>query len=168
MTGLILAMLVFGAPVSNNAAAKQAFDAVAEQRDQCNAITLDDAKTLATNLKKRIVALEELHRATINPARDLIRGPRAGHARRVGKGVEPLAASLRAARTVLANRDLGRMQLSWAGSMAGEFLALVALGVYAYDAGKEGQIAEGIKVNGVDVGGMSSSQARRYPASSPT
>jgi hypothetical protein len=34
-------------------------------------------------------------------------------------------------------------------------------GVYAYDAGKEGQIAEGIKVNGVDVGGMSSSQARR-------
>jgi lipoprotein-anchoring transpeptidase ErfK/SrfK len=34
-------------------------------------------------------------------------------------------------------------------------------GVYAYDAGKEGQIAEGIKVNGVDVGGMSESQARR-------
>src|SRR5690349_20404543 len=34
-------------------------------------------------------------------------------------------------------------------------------GVYAYDSGKEGQIAEGIKVNGVDVGGMSESQARR-------
>src|SRR5919107_5155247 len=33
-------------------------------------------------------------------------------------------------------------------------------GVYAYDQGKEGQIAEGIKVNGVDVGGMSESQAR--------
>ena len=33
-------------------------------------------------------------------------------------------------------------------------------GVYAYDRGKEGQIAEGIKVNGVDVGGMSESRAR--------
>src|SRR3954447_19331854 len=40
-------------------------------------------------------------------------------------------------------------------------LLAAAGGVYAYDAGKEGQIAEGIKVNGVDVGGMSSSQARR-------
>jgi hypothetical protein len=44
-------------------------------------------------------------------------------------------------------------------------ILLVALlagagGVYAYDQGKEGQIAEGIKVNGVDVGGMSASQAR--------
>ncbi len=33
-------------------------------------------------------------------------------------------------------------------------------GVYAYDQGKEGQIAEGIKVNGVDVGGLSASKAR--------
>jgi hypothetical protein len=33
-------------------------------------------------------------------------------------------------------------------------------GVYAYDQGKEGQIAEGIKVNGVDVGGLSASRAR--------
>ena len=33
-------------------------------------------------------------------------------------------------------------------------------GVYAYDQGKDGQIAEGIKVNGVDVGGLSASQAR--------
>ena len=33
-------------------------------------------------------------------------------------------------------------------------------GVYAYDQGKESQIAEGIKVNGVDVGGMSESEAR--------
>jgi vancomycin resistance protein YoaR len=33
-------------------------------------------------------------------------------------------------------------------------------GVYADDAGKEGQIAEGIKVDGVDVGGLSASQAR--------
>jgi hypothetical protein len=33
-------------------------------------------------------------------------------------------------------------------------------GVFAYDQGKEGQIAEGIKVNGVDVGGLSASQAR--------
>ncbi len=33
-------------------------------------------------------------------------------------------------------------------------------GVYAYDQGKEGQIAEGIKVNGVDVGGLTASQAR--------
>ena len=34
-------------------------------------------------------------------------------------------------------------------------------GVYAYDQGKDGEIAEGIKVNGVDVGGMSESRARR-------
>jgi len=33
-------------------------------------------------------------------------------------------------------------------------------GVYAFDQGKEGQIAEGIKVNGVDVGGLTASQAR--------
>ena len=33
-------------------------------------------------------------------------------------------------------------------------------GVYAYDQGKDGEIAEGIKVNGVDVGGLSASQAR--------
>jgi lipoprotein-anchoring transpeptidase ErfK/SrfK len=33
-------------------------------------------------------------------------------------------------------------------------------GVYAYDQGKEGQIAEGIQVNGVDVGGLSAGQAR--------
>ena len=33
-------------------------------------------------------------------------------------------------------------------------------GVYAYDQGKEGQIADGIKVNGVDVGGLSASKAR--------
>jgi lipoprotein-anchoring transpeptidase ErfK/SrfK len=44
-------------------------------------------------------------------------------------------------------------------------ILLVALlagagGVYAYDQGKEGEIAEGIKVNGVDVGGLSASQAR--------
>ncbi|HKG64978.1 MAG TPA: L,D-transpeptidase family protein [Solirubrobacteraceae bacterium] len=44
-------------------------------------------------------------------------------------------------------------------------ILLVALlagagGVYAFDQGKEGQIAEGIKVNGVDVGGLSASQAR--------
>jgi lipoprotein-anchoring transpeptidase ErfK/SrfK len=41
-------------------------------------------------------------------------------------------------------------------------VALLATGggVYAYDHGKDGQIAEGIKVNGVDVGGLSASQAR--------
>ena len=41
-------------------------------------------------------------------------------------------------------------------------VALLATGggVYAYDQGKDGQIAEGIKVNGVDVGGLSASQAR--------
>src|SRR4051812_1928422 len=49
-------------------------------------------------------------------------------------------------------------------------LALVAIlvvallatggGVYAYDRGKDGQIAEGIKVDGVDVGGLNASQAR--------
>ena len=41
-------------------------------------------------------------------------------------------------------------------------VALLATGggVYAYDQGKDGQIAEGIKVNGVDVGGLTASQAR--------
>ena len=41
-------------------------------------------------------------------------------------------------------------------------VALLATGggVYAYDQGKDGQIAEGIKVNGVEVGGLSASQAR--------
>lgn len=41
-------------------------------------------------------------------------------------------------------------------------VALLATGggVYAYDQGKDGQIAEGIKVNGVDVGGLSASKAR--------
>jgi lipoprotein-anchoring transpeptidase ErfK/SrfK len=41
-------------------------------------------------------------------------------------------------------------------------VALLATGggVYAFDRGKDGQIAEGIKVNGVDVGGLDASQAR--------
>src|SRR5215208_1106949 len=39
-------------------------------------------------------------------------------------------------------------------------LLAAAGGVYAFDKGKEGQIAEGIKVNGVDVGGLSASAAR--------
>src|SRR5690242_8537141 len=39
-------------------------------------------------------------------------------------------------------------------------LLAAAGGVYAYDKGKEGQIAEGVKVNGVDVGGMSTAAAR--------
>jgi len=33
-------------------------------------------------------------------------------------------------------------------------------GVFAYDQGKEGQIAEGVKVNGVDVGGLGADAAR--------
>jgi lipoprotein-anchoring transpeptidase ErfK/SrfK len=40
-------------------------------------------------------------------------------------------------------------------------LLAAAGGVYAYDKGNDGQIAEGIKVNGVDVGGMSAPAARR-------
>jgi lipoprotein-anchoring transpeptidase ErfK/SrfK len=44
-------------------------------------------------------------------------------------------------------------------------LLIVALlvgagGVYAYDSGKDGEIAEGVRVNGVDVGGLSADQAR--------
>jgi lipoprotein-anchoring transpeptidase ErfK/SrfK len=39
-------------------------------------------------------------------------------------------------------------------------LLAAAGGVYAYDKGKDGQIAEGIKVNGVAVGGMPASAAR--------
>ena len=40
-------------------------------------------------------------------------------------------------------------------------LLAAAGGVYAYDKGKDGQIAQGIKVNGVDVGGMSTAAARQ-------
>src|SRR4051794_776727 len=40
-------------------------------------------------------------------------------------------------------------------------LLAAAGGVYAYDKGKEGQIAQGVKVNGVDVGGMSTAAARQ-------
>jgi hypothetical protein len=49
--------------------------------------------------------------------------------------VKALTDSLSAARIVFRNRDLARVELSWAGSMAGEFLSIVALGVYAYEAG---------------------------------
>jgi len=35
-----------------------------------------------------------------------------------------------------------------------------AAAVYAYDDGQDGQIAEGVRVNGVDVGGMSAGEAR--------
>lgn len=49
--------------------------------------------------------------------------------------VKALADSLNAARVVFRNRDLARVELSWAGSMAGESLSVVALGVYAYEAG---------------------------------
>jgi MFS family permease len=49
--------------------------------------------------------------------------------------LKALTDSLSAARTVFRNRDLARVELSWAGSMSGEFLSIVALGVYAYQAG---------------------------------
>jgi MFS family permease len=49
--------------------------------------------------------------------------------------MKALADSLSAARIVFRNRDLARVELSWAGSMSGEFLSIVALGVYAYQAG---------------------------------
>ncbi len=39
-------------------------------------------------------------------------------------------------------------------------LLLAAVGVYAYDASQDGQIAKGVKVGGVDVGGMNANQAR--------
>lgn len=46
-----------------------------------------------------------------------------------------LPESLRAARSVFRNRDLATLELSWAGSMSGEYLSVVALGVYAYETG---------------------------------
>jgi MFS family permease len=49
--------------------------------------------------------------------------------------MKALTDSLSAARIVFRNRDLARVELSWAGSMSGEFLSIVALGVYAYQAG---------------------------------
>src|SRR5215213_7425867 len=39
-------------------------------------------------------------------------------------------------------------------------LLAVAGGVYAYDSGREDQIAEGVEVGGVDVGGLTSAQAK--------
>jgi MFS family permease len=53
----------------------------------------------------------------------------------VGRPLSALGESLTAARAVFRNRDLARVELSWAGSMSGEFLCVVALGVYAYRAG---------------------------------
>jgi MFS family permease len=49
--------------------------------------------------------------------------------------LKALTDSLSAARTAFRNRDLARVELSWAGSMSGEFLSIVALGVYAYQTG---------------------------------
>jgi MFS family permease len=53
----------------------------------------------------------------------------------VGRVISALTDSLSAARTVFQNRDLARVQISWAGSMFGEFLSFVAFGVYAYEVG---------------------------------
>jgi len=46
-----------------------------------------------------------------------------------------LTQSLGAACRVFRNRGLARVEISWAGSMCGEFLSIVAFGVYAYQAG---------------------------------
>ena len=46
-----------------------------------------------------------------------------------------LAESLRAFRAVFANPNLRRIELAWAGSETGKWLYLIALLVYAYDAG---------------------------------
>ena len=48
---------------------------------------------------------------------------------------ERLAASARSLEAVFRNRDLRRLQLAWAGSIAGNWSYLIALTVYAYDAG---------------------------------
>jgi MFS family permease len=55
---------------------------------------------------------------------------------------ERLAASARSFAAVFGNRDLRRLQLAWAGSIAGHWSYLVALAVYAYDQG--GAAAVGI------------------------
>src|SRR4051794_3480226 len=39
-------------------------------------------------------------------------------------------------------------------------LLVGAVAVYAYDASQDGQIAKGVKVGGIDVGGMNANQAR--------
>jgi len=44
-------------------------------------------------------------------------------------------------------------------------LAVGAVAVYAYDSSREDQIADGVSIGGVDVGGMSASQAREVLAS---
>jgi hypothetical protein len=40
-------------------------------------------------------------------------------------------------------------------------LLLAAVGAYAYDGSQKDQIADGVTIGGVDVGGMSESQAKR-------
>src|SRR5262245_10711237 len=51
------------------------------------------------------------------------------------------------------------------------FVAFLALGgiagVYFYDQSKKDQIAEGVKVNGVDIGGLTRAQAARKPSATP-
>ncbi|MDQ3992018.1 MAG: MFS transporter, partial [Actinomycetota bacterium] len=46
-----------------------------------------------------------------------------------------LTGSFSAFRAALARPDLRRVQLAWAGSTSGEFVSIVALGVFAYQAG---------------------------------
>ena len=46
-----------------------------------------------------------------------------------------LSGSTSAVRSALANRDLRRIELAWAAATSGEFVAFVAIGLFAYQAG---------------------------------
>ena len=52
--------------------------------------------------------------------------------------------SLAALRAALAQPQLRRVQLAWAGSTSGEFIALVALGLFAYEAGGATAVGEDV------------------------
>ena len=53
-----------------------------------------------------------------------------------------LSGSLTALQSAVAHPQLRRVQLAWAGSTSGEFVAIVALGVFAYDARQATDLVE--------------------------
>lgn len=58
----------------------------------------------------------------------------------MGAGRRHLAESVAAFKGALANPDLRRLQLAWAGSVVGHWAYLVAVSVYAYRAGGEAAV----------------------------
>src|SRR5919106_3052745 len=57
-----------------------------------------------------------------------------------------LTGSFTAFRVALARPELRRVQLAWAASASGEFVSIVALGVFAYEAGGAAAVGGGAVV----------------------